>query len=110
MLRPCFYTISDSILIAESEYAIQFFIACIFQRVLAFKVEKCRILGTFYANFGHFAHILLIFQHFLPIILPGTLLSVAISSLKYLIYWLNILGVINKNRFRTFRIFRQPRT
>ena len=43
MLGTCSYTISDSILIAEYEYAIDFIIACIFQKVLAFKVEKWRI-------------------------------------------------------------------
>ena len=53
-----------------------------------------------WANFTHFAHIVLIFHRFVPIIYSGTALSVVINTLKYIINWLNILGVIGKNRFR----------
>ena len=59
------------------------------------------VFSHFFLNFSSFfANILLIFYQFLPILLSCTSLSGMINSLKYPINWLNILGVIGKNRFR----------
>ena len=60
-----------------------------------------RIFFSFFLNFSSFfSHILLIFYQFLTIFLSCTSLSGMINFLKYPINWLNILGVIGKNRFR----------
>ena len=48
MVETCFYTIFDSILIVEPEYTIKFQVHTIFQMLLAFEVEKWRILGFFH--------------------------------------------------------------